>query len=84
MRHPSAGRNGIRRQRNGRATAPHHRGHVGDAAFGLESSVTISLGVAQHIPGEDVDDWMKRADDALNAAKDEGHNRVVLASQLAD
>lgn len=51
---------------------------------GSKSSVTISLGVAQHIPGEDVDDWMKRADDALNAAKDEGHNRVVLASQIAD
>lgn len=50
---------------------------------GAKSSVTISIGVAEHLPSEDVDDWMKRADDALNAAKDDGHNRVVLAGQLA-
>lgn len=49
---------------------------------GERPSVTISIGVAEHLPSEDVDDWMKRADDALNTAKDEGHNRVVLASQL--
>ncbi len=46
---------------------------------GMKSSVTISIGLACHDPGEDVDDWMKRADEALNTAKDMGHNRVVVA-----
>lgn len=49
---------------------------------GERPSVTISIGVAEYLPREDVDDWMKRADDALNAAKDEGHNRVVMAAQM--
>lgn len=49
---------------------------------GGKSSVTISIGLAQHLTGEDVDDWMRRADLALEAAKDAGHNRVILASQL--
>lgn len=50
---------------------------------GARPAVTISIGVAEYLPAEDVDDWMKRADDALNAAKDEGHNRVVMAAQMA-
>lgn len=49
---------------------------------GMASSVTISIGLSQHLTGEDVDDWMRRADLALEAAKDSGHNRVVLASEL--
>ncbi len=44
-----------------------------------ETQVTISLGVAVHRPGDTVDDTLRRADQALYAAKEGGRNRVVVA-----
>ncbi|MEL7312172.1 MAG: diguanylate cyclase [Pseudomonadota bacterium] len=44
--------------------------------------VTVSIGIAQLVAGEDYDSWVKRADDALYEAKRTGRNRVVHA--LAD
>ncbi|MEL6302000.1 MAG: GGDEF domain-containing protein [Pseudomonadota bacterium] len=44
--------------------------------------VTVSIGIAQLVAGEDYDSWIKRADDALYEAKRKGRNRVVHA--LAD
>ncbi|MCB5411098.1 sensor domain-containing diguanylate cyclase [Pseudogemmobacter sp. CC-YST710] len=41
--------------------------------------VTLSLGVAEHRPGETRDEWLLRADQALYAAKSSGRNRSVLA-----
>ena len=38
--------------------------------------VTISVGVAQHAPGEGLDMWLSRADEALYHAKHGGRNRV--------
>jgi diguanylate cyclase (GGDEF)-like protein len=45
-----------------------------------ESSVTISIGVAQHVRGESVESWMNRADNALYAAKDSGRNQTQHAA----
>lgn len=41
--------------------------------------VTISVGFAQQVPGESVDDTLLRADRALLLARQDGRNRVVLA-----
>ena len=37
-------------------------------------SVSASCGVATYLPGEDVDHWLARADEALYRAKDHGRN----------
>ncbi|WP_421786363.1 PleD family two-component system response regulator [Hyphobacterium sp.] len=42
--------------------------------------VTVSIGVAQILPGEDVDAVMRRADHALYRAKAAGRNKVVVES----
>lgn len=42
--------------------------------------VTISLGLAQREPGESYEQVMKRADEALYKAKENGRNRLELAS----
>ena len=44
------------------------------------STVTISLGVAQHHAGESAEDWMSRADNALYMAKHAGRNRISRAA----
>jgi len=38
--------------------------------------VTISLGVAQHHKAEDLNAWVRRADEALYRAKEQGRNRT--------
>ncbi|GLU32769.1 GGDEF domain-containing protein [Trinickia caryophylli] len=45
-----------------------------------EVTLTISVGVAQHVHGEQIDRVIRRADAALLAAKDRGRNRVVIAA----
>lgn len=49
-----------------------------DANKGLR--VTVSVGVAEALPGEPGDSWLARADAALYQAKAQGRNRVVIAS----
>jgi diguanylate cyclase len=41
--------------------------------------VTISAGVAAYRPGERLGEWLRRADNALYAAKQAGRNRVMQA-----
>ena len=48
---------------------------------GLES-VTISLGVAQYIPGEEAASFIARADACLYRSKEDGRNRVTGENQL--
>jgi diguanylate cyclase len=43
---------------------------------------TVSMGIAQLIDGESVDQWMKRADAALYEAKENGRDRFVTASHI--
>jgi len=52
------------------------RALVADPPFPLAGQVTASFGLAQWRPHEHLDTWLKRADDALYAAKAAGRNRV--------
>jgi diguanylate cyclase (GGDEF)-like protein len=45
-------------------------------------TVTISIGIAQHEPGEAPAIWLERADRALYAAKQHGRDRVDVAAAL--
>ncbi|MDT8437927.1 MAG: GGDEF domain-containing protein [Wenzhouxiangellaceae bacterium] len=47
---------------------------------GPSGIIRASMGLAQSLPGETAEHWMKRADDALLAAKQAGKDRVVTAS----
>ncbi|MCX7977794.1 MAG: GGDEF domain-containing protein, partial [Bdellovibrionaceae bacterium] len=46
----------------------------------LEIRFTLSLGVAQLLPDEDVSQWTKRADEALYQSKNSGRDRLTVAS----
>lgn len=46
--------------------------------------VTVSMGVSLRPPGEPVDRWLQRSDEALYRAKHGGRNRVVMASPPAE
>lgn len=46
---------------------------------GPSGTIRASMGLAQGLPGETPEQWMKRADDALLAAKRAGKDRVVTA-----
>ncbi|MGU3493485.1 diguanylate cyclase [Xanthobacteraceae bacterium A53D] len=51
---------------------------------GREVTVTASLGVAERLADDTVDEWVKSADTALYAAKNGGRNRVVMGSDIID
>lgn len=44
-----------------------------------DGAITVSIGIAQILPGESCEQWMARADAALYAAKNSGRNRVCIA-----
>jgi len=50
-------------------------------AYPADLSISMSLGVAMYVEGEDPGEWFRRADNALYAAKDAGRNRVEVASE---
>lgn len=49
---------------------------VSGAPFAGGETITASIGVAEHLPGERFDTWVRRADAALYQAKHNGRNRV--------
>jgi diguanylate cyclase (GGDEF)-like protein/hemerythrin-like metal-binding protein len=56
------------------------RQRVAEEPFETAGPVSISLGVAQLLPGETVDEWLSRADSHLYEAKQRGRNRCASAS----
>lgn len=50
---------------------------------GFPYLVTLSVGVAEHLPGEMADDLIARADAALYAAKEGGRNQLVMSDPCA-
>lgn len=44
---------------------------------------TISVGIAQHIAGEKIESWLKRADKALYQSKNNGRDRCTVAPNMA-
>ena len=52
------------------------RGEVASHLFPAVGSLTVSLGVAEHMASESVDSWFRRADESLYAAKHHGRNAV--------
>jgi diguanylate cyclase (GGDEF)-like protein/hemerythrin-like metal-binding protein len=57
------------------------RSKVEAHSFATVGSLTISLGVAEHIATESSEAWFGRVDDALYAAKHGGRNRVNIDRQ---
>ena len=47
-----------------------------DHRFQEVGKITISLGVAEYQPQESLEDWLRRADQALLMAKDQGRNQI--------
>ena len=64
--------------RAGATTAEKIRSKVAQHRFAGVGSVTISLGVAEHIATESAEIWIRRADEALYRAKDGGRNQVCV------
>ncbi len=57
---------------------------LSEYGFGPERErglVTLSIGVAEHIPGEQAENLVLRADQALYEAKARGRNQIVIASR---
>jgi diguanylate cyclase (GGDEF)-like protein len=51
------------------------------SALPVDRRLTVSVGVAEHCPSDDIDRTLSRADVALYDAKRQGRNCVVCASQ---
>jgi diguanylate cyclase (GGDEF)-like protein/hemerythrin-like metal-binding protein len=64
--------------RNAASVAKNLRVVVEERPFETAGSVTISLGVAEHVDNETAKEWFERLDAALYTAKESGRNRVVV------
>lgn len=63
--------------RDAEILAEHLRARVENHPFAANGRLTISIGVAEHSGDESADQWFKRLDAALFAAKNGGRNRIV-------
>jgi diguanylate cyclase (GGDEF)-like protein/hemerythrin-like metal-binding protein len=64
--------------RNAVSLAEALRTKVEQHKFDTVGNITVSLGVAEHISGENEEAYFKRVDAAMYAAKNAGRNRVVV------
>jgi diguanylate cyclase (GGDEF)-like protein/hemerythrin-like metal-binding protein len=55
------------------------RAALAASVFPDVGQVTMSLGVSEYVPGEGLDGWIERTDQALYRGKAEGRNRVIAA-----
>jgi len=60
------------------ALAEKIRESVAEVVFSPAGQMTLSFGVTEFMPGESLEAWVHRADEALYQAKDQGRNRVVI------
>ena len=54
------------------------RRKVAEHVFRVVGSVTVSIGIAEHLGNEDPTAWFERLDHALYEAKESGRNRIVV------
>lgn len=62
---------------DGLGAAEELRRRISETPFPGIGAVTVSIGAAELLPGDDIDTWIKRADNALYQAKRSGRNAVV-------
>ncbi|WP_177196863.1 diguanylate cyclase [Duganella sp. CF517] len=61
-----------------RVLAEKLRAGLNNARWPIQPGITASFGIAELTPNDDIGDAIKRADEALYAAKDAGRDRVVV------
>jgi diguanylate cyclase (GGDEF)-like protein len=64
---------------NARTLAEQIRESVASTMFSPVPRITVSIGIADFVPGESGDDLLRRAEKALYGAKRNGRNRVIAA-----
>jgi len=69
---------------NGAAIAERLRERIADAAWPADLRITCSFGVAEWHRGEDLNEGIKRADEAMYRAKKGGRDRVEIELDAAE
>jgi polar amino acid transport system substrate-binding protein len=64
--------------------AEHLRLQVQAMGFSVDRQITASFGLSEYMQGETIGDTIKRADDALYLAKNNGRNQIVMADSDLD